>query len=245
MSMSAQPMTPRPILRLAAGHLRDLWQGIVVHLDDVVEEVDRTAHHLSQPVPSRSRPPLHHLRQVDGAQVARLIGQERLLAARVGRLDLADLGGGVVLVEPVEKDDPRLAVLPRLVDDPGEHLAAFSVPAGCTVARVDEGVVGVLFTAFMKASVIPTEMLKLLRWFWSSLHMMKSMMSGWSTRSIAHVGAAPGAPLLDGLGGDVEDPHEGERAAGDAGGGHDHVVGRAQPRKGETGPAAATCGSGR
>ncbi len=63
------------------------------------------------------------LRQVDGAEVAGLVRQQRLLAAGVGALDLADWGVGLSRVDAVEEDDPRLAVLPGLLDDLLEDLA--------------------------------------------------------------------------------------------------------------------------
>ena len=117
--------------------------------------------------------------QVDRTQVAGFVGQQRLLAAGVGGFDLADQRGRVVAVEAVEEDDARLAVLPGLLDDALEDLAGVQ---WCRTTFLSRGLIrsysSSCSTAFMKFSVRPTEMLKLLRCFWSALHMMKSMMSG-------------------------------------------------------------------
>jgi len=59
---------------VGAGHLVDLLQRVVVHLDDVVQEVDRELHDFLQPVPVHFSL-CHELAQVDGAEVAGLVRQ--------------------------------------------------------------------------------------------------------------------------------------------------------------------------
>ncbi len=54
----------------------------------------------------------------------------------------------------------------------------------------------------------------------------------------AHVGPATGSALLDGFCGRVKYTHKGNRAAGNAGGGHDQIIGRTQPRERKSGAAA-------
>ena len=78
-------MTPRPMRRLAFTVVVDLRQRIRVHLDHVVEEPHRQAHHPLELVPveaptAPSRAAREH-RDVDRAEVARLVREERLLAA--------------------------------------------------------------------------------------------------------------------------------------------------------------------
>jgi hypothetical protein len=53
-----------------------------------------------------------------------------------------------------------------------------------------------------------------------------------------HIGAAPGAALLDLFRGRVENLHEGNGAGGNAAGGAHHGILRPQPGKGETGATA-------
>ncbi len=60
----------------------------------------------------------------------------------------------------------------------------------------------------------------------------------------AHVGAAPGAALLGDVGDGIEGAHKGDRAAGDAAGRPDDVIGRAQAREREAGAAAALVDEG-
>ena len=58
-------------------HLGDFGNGIVVHVDDIVQQMDRGAHHLGQPLPIDSNivvSVMHHAGQVNRTQIARLVG---------------------------------------------------------------------------------------------------------------------------------------------------------------------------
>ena len=70
----------------ALGQVGDLGQRVLVGVDHVLEEVGREVDHLAQARPSRSAPSLHEDAEVDRAEVADVVRQERLLAARVGGL---------------------------------------------------------------------------------------------------------------------------------------------------------------
>ena len=59
-----------------------------------------------------------------------------------------------------------------------------------------------------------------------------------------HVGPPPGAPLLDGFGGDIENIHEGDGTGGHALGGKDPVVFGADAGEGKAGAAAAFVNQG-
>ena len=61
--------------------------------------------------------------QADGAQVAGLVGEKWLLAARVGRRHASYVRRRVPVVHPVQEDHSRLAVAPRAIDDLLEDLA--------------------------------------------------------------------------------------------------------------------------
>jgi len=54
----------------------------------------------------------------------------------------------------------------------------------------------------------------------------------------AHVGAPARSALLDRFGRYVENTHEGDRPAGNAGGGQNDIIGRTQARKGKSGSSA-------
>ena len=63
MSMSAQPMTPRPILRLPRASSPILRQRVVVDVDDVVEEAHAAVHDVGQAVPVDVGPALARSRR--------------------------------------------------------------------------------------------------------------------------------------------------------------------------------------
>ena len=95
-----------------------------------------------------------------------------------------------------------------------EDLAGVLALAGRLAGHgVDEVVGGVLLDgASMKASVTATEMLKFSALLPSRFIGMKCLDVGMVDPQDAHVGAAAGAALLDGLGGGVDDLEEGDRA---------------------------------
>ena len=115
MSMSANPMTPSPTFLLFLGHCGDFGQRVIVHFDDIVKEPDRRADRIAElKVIYFGFAVLggDHMRKVDRSEVARLVGQQGLFAAGIGRFDGADMRGGVFRIDPVEENDAGLAVFP-------------------------------------------------------------------------------------------------------------------------------------
>jgi len=225
-------------LAVALGHPLDLGQRVAIDVDDVVQEAHRGAHDAAEGAVVDVAVG-HDPAEVDGAQVAALVGQQGLLAARVGALDLAQLRRGVVRIDAVDEDDAGVAVLPGQRDHAVENLAGLQGAHHVAGARVDQRVVlvgvdgahegvgdGHRDVEVVEAVVVllgPDEV--------EDVRVIDA--------HDAHVGAAPRAALLDGLGGGIEDVHEGERAAGDALGAHHHVVVRAHAREAEAGAPAA------
>ena len=125
MSRSAQPMTPRPIRRLPLDIGLDLRQGVVVDVDDVVQEADGHGDDPGEAVPVEEVAGARgeEVGHVDRAQVAGLVGMEGLLAAGIGGLDRPQAAGRVGLVDPVDEDEPRVADGPGRFDDHPEDLA--------------------------------------------------------------------------------------------------------------------------
>ena len=70
----------------------------------------------------------HELGEIDASQVAHVVRQERLLAARVRRFVGAELGDGIEGVGPVDEKRPRLTGLPCTVDDLVEDLTGILLP---------------------------------------------------------------------------------------------------------------------
>ena len=97
-------------LAVAAHGLVDAFQREARGVDDVVQEAHGQMHHLLQAVPvDTGRGGIFVMLvaghkeagQIDGAQVAGLVGQQGLFAAGVGGFDLALGGRGVVAVDAV------------------------------------------------------------------------------------------------------------------------------------------------
>ena len=109
------------------GGFVNLLQRVFVHVDDVVQKMHGGAHRLFQPVPIDAAILLHFIK-IDRSEVAGLIGQQRLLSAGIGGFDLPLGGHHIVPIEPVEKNDARLAVLPGGGDDFIKHRPGVQSP---------------------------------------------------------------------------------------------------------------------
>ena len=197
----------------------------------------------AQRIPVHLAPLLHERAEVDRAEVADVVRQQRLLAARIGGLVRPQVRHRIVVIRFVDEEDPRLAGPPGAVDDLVPNLARLEL-AGDLARSWDRcrSYIPSASTAAMNASVTATEMLKL-------VILRHVFLAGDELQDVrmvdaqnAHVGAAAGAALLDGLGGGVEQAHEGHRARRHAhGGAHDVVLGP-EAGEAEAGAAAATGG---
>ena len=123
---------PQADLAGLEGAALDLLQGKFVGVDDVVQEMDGGVHHVRQ-FGVIDGAVFDRRGQIERAQVAGLVGQQGLLAAGVGGLDLAQLGHGVAAVDRVQEDDAGLAGGPGALDDEVEEgrgldLLATSLP---------------------------------------------------------------------------------------------------------------------
>ena len=207
---------------LAAGARRfsDYLKRVIIRVDHVVEEVygvsDRLLQQRVVEVVAACEVFFQHLHEVDRAEVAALVRKQRLLAARVGALDLAYGRGHVVAVQPVEEDDPRLAVLPRVVDDQIKDLARRKVPDRQFRLRVDQVVVGVLLHGVHERLRDPDADVEVRYFLIICLAVDEIDDIRVVDSEDAHVRTAPRSALLDGFRRRVEDLHETDRAAGDA-----------------------------
>ena len=88
-------------------HLFDFRDWIVIHIDNVVQQVDGDIDGLIQAFPvdhGVAVGDVDHAGYVDRGQVARLVRQQGLLAARVGAFDFTQLWVGVVPVDHVQEN---------------------------------------------------------------------------------------------------------------------------------------------
>src|SRR5689334_25367753 len=66
--------------------------------------------------------------EVDRAQVAYVVGQQRLLSTRVGGLVLSQVGDRIVVVGLVDEEHAGLTGLPGAMNDQGPDLAGPKLP---------------------------------------------------------------------------------------------------------------------
>ena len=180
--------------------LRQRPHGGVEH---VVEHAHRDLHHVDEGVVAKARARLERRvdeeREVDRAEAAAAVGGQRLLAARVGRIDALAIAEVVVGVDAVDEQHAGLGVVvgrahdlvpqvararppvhPQAVGAPRARRPPFAPRSARRGAPARSR--GLRSTARMKASVTPTEMLKLVS-SPPSLAWMNSSTSGWSQRS--------------------------------------------------------------
>src|SRR6058998_932374 len=89
-SMRANPITPRPIFRLSLVHFSIAAIGYLfmsMTLSRKCTEVRMDRSRCAQSISYRPSAVWVMVLQIDAPEVARLVGQQRLLAARVGGLD--------------------------------------------------------------------------------------------------------------------------------------------------------------
>ena len=142
-------------------------------------------------------PVAHEGADVDRAEVADVVRQERLLAAGIGGLVGAEVRDRIVVIGLVDEEHARLAGLPGAMDDLVPHLARLELADDLAGLGMDAGRTSrPASTASMKASVTATEMLKL-------VILVSVVLAGDELHDVrvvhpqdAHVGAAPGAALL-------------------------------------------------
>jgi len=101
--------------------LLDFGERVTVDVDDIVQEMDGIPDDFLEMYVVDGAVPAH-VCKIDGSKVARFIREKRLFPAGIGALDPADIGGGIVPVDRIQKDDPRFSVLPGRLDDLIENL---------------------------------------------------------------------------------------------------------------------------
>jgi hypothetical protein len=215
----------------------DLGEGMAADLHHVVEEAHRYVHAGVEPV-EVERAVAREGVEPDRAEVAGLVREQRQLAARVGRLEAAELRRRVFAVHRVEEDHARVAAGPRALRDLVEQVARVDAAHELPVAGVYEVEAPVRLHGTpegvgrrhrqvevgepVRPDLRPHE-----------LHDVRMV-----DAQDAHVGAAPPAALLDDRGGGVEDADERDRPRGHAVRPLDDVAGRAQAGEVEAGAAA-------
>ena len=83
--------------------------------------------------------------EVDGPQVAGFHGKQRLFTARVGALDFPYSRGGVVPVQPIQEDNSRVSVVPRLGDQGEIHIGRVQLAGRLARLGINQIVRRILF----------------------------------------------------------------------------------------------------
>ena len=169
--------------------------------------------------------------QVDRSQIARFIGEQRLLAAGIRRFDHPHVGRGIVAVETVEKHNPRFSVFPRLGDDAVEDLPGIVGTDFMTVPGVDEIIILIIFHGVHKGFGQADGEVEIVQLFLVGLAHDKIHDVRMIDPQDAHVGAPTGSALFDGFSGHVKNLHKRNRAAGNARRGQHNIIGRTEPGK--------------
>ena len=228
----AQADTPN-----ALGEIVDLGERVPVGVDDVVQEVRAEVHRRSQPVPFHLAV-LDEQADIDRAEVADVVRQQRLLPARIGRFVAAQVRDRVVPVGAVYEENARLARFPRAVHDRAKHLAGIELPHDPPGTGVEEIVAGALLHRLHESVGDGHGDVEV-------RHLRQVVLAGDELQDVrvidtqdAHVGAAACAALLDDIGRGIVELHERDGTRGDAHGGAHHVVLGPQPREGEARAAA-------
>ena len=144
----------------------------------------------------------------------------------------------IITVQPVQKDDTRFPVLPGLGNDPVKNFSRIERSSHLSVSGVDQFVVLIIFHGLHKNfrqsdGYVEIVQLFLIGLAHDEVHDIRVV-----DPQDPHISTPACSPLLDGFRSDIKDPHERDRTAGNACGGHDDVIGRAQSGKRESRPAA-------
>ena len=144
----------------------------------------------------------------------------------------------VIAVEPIQKNNARFSVFPRLRDDPIEDLASVEGSGNLTVAGIDQVIIFIFFhglhEGFGKADG-NVEIVELLfvGLAHDEIHDIRMV-----NPQDAHVGSPPCPPLLDRFRGHIKNAHKRNGAAGNTFCRKHDIIGGAQAGKRKTRTAA-------
>src|SRR5213594_500137 len=128
------------------GHLFNLLDGVRVHVDDIIEHADRrpdrALEFLPIDIPAACGASFHVASEVDRSEVAGLVRQKRLFAARVRCLHIRDVRRRLPSVVLVDKEETGLSILPGLERNLVEDFTRLELPDRTLIPRIDEVVRG-------------------------------------------------------------------------------------------------------
>ena len=241
-------------LAVLAHGFGDAVQRKTRSVDDIVQKPYRQVHHALELGPVNALAGrvdicivAGHIktRKIDRPQIAGLVGQQGLLAAGVGGLYLALVGGGIVAVDAVEKHNTRIARLPGFFDQQLKNFARAQAVDHFARIGGHKVIVLVVFNGahehFCQAHG-KIEVVKL-PFFLFGADKFKNI--GVVYAQNAHVGPAPRTALLYLLCGSVKNTQKRHRARGHAASGTHAAVLGAQTRKRKARAAARFVDHGR
>ena len=200
----------------STGDFCDLIQRVVVHIDDIVQEVHGRFHGFSQQPEVKfiaDQCLSEHFHQIDGAQIAAFIRQQRLLTARVGAFDLAHGRDHVIPVQTIQEDDARLSVFPGMVHDHIEDLLRTEMADGLLGLRIDQVVIAVALYRLHKGLSNAHADIEIGDFLIVCLAVDEIQNVRMINPQNPHICASSGASLLHGLRGRIEHFHKTDGAA--------------------------------
>jgi len=122
-------MMPSPI-RLLLRVISAIWKGVLVDVDDVVQEADGGLDNSGEAFPIEGLRLLwiEKIRDINRPEIAGFVRVQGLFAAGVRCPDRPELPGGVQPVYPVDEDEPRVAHGPGRFDEQPEDVAGLFCP---------------------------------------------------------------------------------------------------------------------
>ena len=215
-----------------AAHLGNFRNRVIVHINDAVQHMDGGGNHFrhSRPVNLNIvRRVAHHPRQIERAEVAGFVRQQGLFPAGIGGLNIAQLRVGIVPVDAVQKDDAGVAGAPGQFRHPLKDGAGVEPAGRCASARVHQVI-------FLPASRLLHKVLGNRYRYVEIAEALPILFGGNERQDVrvryvqdAHIGAAPGAALLDDIGSRVKGVDKADRPGCHAPGRADHIPLRPQP----------------
>ena len=187
--------------------LVDLFDRVAVHVDHVVEEAHAVRDDSRESLPVEAWLVAFagdEAAEVERAEVAGLVWKQRLLSARIGRLDLPEVWRRVVAIDAVDEDDTGVAIPPGVGDNQVKDVPRPPAGGHFAAARVHQVVLFVVLDGAHELLGDRDRDVEVDERAHVALD-RDELLDVWVVNGKdAHVGAAPGAPLLDRLSRRVE-----------------------------------------
>ena len=157
-----------------------------------------------------------HLDKIDGAQVAALVREKRLLTARVCAFNFSYCRCYIIPVQSVQENYARFSVFPCVIHYEVKDLFCAEMTYRLFGLRIDEVVVTVIFHCLHKCFGNAHADIEICYLLVIRLAIYKLQNVRMIDSEDSHIGPAPGTALLYSFCGRIENLHKAYRSAGNA-----------------------------